>query len=97
MAERVERNATVNFTAAGNGAAWKLNYQNSFGGLALFVYGTWGGSTATLQISPDGTNWAAVGGAGITANGVINVTAPARYARCVMTGGTPTVSAQLLA
>lgn len=97
MAERVERNANVVFTAAGNGTAWKLNYQNSFGGIALFVHGTFGGSTATLQISPDGTNWASIGGAGLTSDGVINVTAPARYARCVMTGGTPSVTARLLA
>lgn len=94
MATRTERYPAVTLSAAGNGTAWKLPYQSEFGGLALYVSGTFGGSTIKLQISPDGANWADIGGT-LSAPGVISATAPARYARVVAVGGTPSISAQL--
>lgn len=95
MATRTERLAPVTLSAPGNGAAWKLPFQSEFGGVSVFVSGTFGGSTVRLQISPDGTTWAPVGGT-LSAPGAISVTAAARFARIVATGGTPNISAQLL-
>jgi hypothetical protein len=35
----------------------------------VFAWGTWGGATAKLQISPDGANWFDLTGASFTADG----------------------------
>ena len=64
----------------------------------LYVWGTFGGGTGTLQISPDGTNWFNVPNAdAITAASVLNVEFRAPYIRFNFTGGTtPSINAQLL-
>lgn len=61
---------------------------------ALIVEGTWGGTTAALQISADGTNWVGMrpraNGAAIsmTSNGHYTVwIPPGCYLRITITGG----------
>ena len=54
----------------------------------LFVFGTFGGATVTLQISPNGTDWFTVSGVSITSASAINVEFRAPYVRAVVSGGT---------
>ncbi len=71
---------------------------------ALIVEGTWGGTTATLQISADGTNWVGMrprgNGAAVSmsANGHYTLWVPPDcYLRLVCTGGSGiSLSAYLL-
>lgn len=80
-------------TAAGNGDGTavdnrQLNRRDS-SFFTLFVWGTFGGSTVKLQISPDGTNWFDVSGAdAITAAGALNVEFRAKQVRGSVSGGT---------
>ena len=53
----------------------------------LFVWGTFGGATVTLEISHNGTDWFTVSGVSITAKTALNVEFRARYVRAVITGG----------
>lgn len=73
----------TNASVTGAGVAWG-------GGAALWmIYGTFGGSTATLQLSPDaGTTWIDTN-ASATAAGGLRVHIPAStLVRVVITGGT---------
>jgi hypothetical protein len=53
----------------------------------LFVWGTFGGATVTLEISFDGVEWFAVSGVSVTAKSALNVEFRARFVRAVITGG----------
>jgi hypothetical protein len=74
---------------AGNGTAFVNastgQYKNRR--RTLYVYGTFGGTTVTLQISPDGTNWFTVAGISITVQGVVGFEENWNYCRGVVTGG----------
>lgn len=75
---------------AGNGTAvtiseWGNRYNSRI--YTLFVWGTFGGSTVTLEISPDNSNWFPVAGISITAAGAVNAEFRAPYVRAVVTGG----------
>ena len=81
------------FTAAGGAATGvaqaireSLN-RNKHQLYTFFVWGTFGGATVTLQISPDNVNWFGTGVA-ITAQGSVNVEFRANFVRAVSTGGT---------
>lgn len=52
----------------------------------FYVWGTFGGATVTLQISPDNVNWFGTAVA-ITAQGATNVEFRANYVRAVSSGG----------
>lgn len=52
----------------------------------MYVWGTFGGATVTLQISPDNVNWFGTNVA-ITAQGATNVEFRANFVRAVSTGG----------
>jgi len=84
---KVEVSAPVTLAAAGNSATVPIPFINSAGVLSAHVYGTFGGTTVTMQASLDGTNWSTVGGS-ITAAGVISAVIATRFARIVATGGT---------
>jgi len=53
----------------------------------FFVWGTFGGSTVTVEISPDGTNWFPVTGLSWTVLDVKNAEFRALQVRGVVTGG----------
>jgi hypothetical protein len=79
---------------AGNGAAVQIRNLNreKHQLYTLFVYGTFGGATVTLQISPDGpdvtpTTWVDVLDVTITDASAINVEFRANWVRAVVTGG----------
>jgi hypothetical protein len=75
-------------SATGAAATWA-------GGLATWeVWGTWSGTTAQLQRSPDGgTTWINIDGASLTANGGwSNLSLPAGSYRVTITGGPGGVS-----
>lgn len=63
----------------------------------LFVWGTMGGATVTLEISPDNVVWFPVSGVSVTADlTALNVEFRARYVRAVITGGAgPSINALL--
>lgn len=65
--------------------------------LTLFVWGTFDGTTVTLQISPDGSEWFDVTDASsITSKIALNVQFRCKYVRAITTGGTaPAVNAAL--
>lgn len=52
----------------------------------FFVWGTFGGATVTLQISPDNVNWFGTG-VSVTAQGAVNVEFRANFVRAMSTGG----------
>lgn len=65
----------------------------------LFVWGTFGGTTVTLQISPDdGTTWFNIVDAdSITVKSVINLEFVCSHVRAITTGGTgATIQVELL-
>lgn len=76
--------------AGGNGATFQIR---QWGNrelehlYTLFVWGTFGGATVTLEISFDGVEWFPVSGVSITAKTVVNVEFRAQYVRAVVTGG----------
>lgn len=76
--------------SAGNGSSFEIR---EWGNrhishlYTLFVWGTFGGATVTLQISPDGVEWFDVSGVSVTAKGALNVEFRARFVRAVITGG----------
>lgn len=80
------------FTAAGGaitGASLAIREglnRNKHQLYTFYVWGTFGGATVTLQISPDGTNWFGTGVA-ITAQGASNVEFRANFVRAVSSGG----------
>ena len=53
----------------------------------IYIYGTFGGATVTVEISHDGTNWFNTGIAA-TAKGVFNLEFRAQYMRAIVAGGT---------
>lgn len=53
----------------------------------FYVYGTFGGTTITIEISPDGTNWFNPATASYTAKSVANLEFRAKQVRVVSTGG----------
>lgn len=56
--------------------------------LTLYVFGTWDGATAKLQVSPDNSNWLDVTGAdAFTADDVVNINGHFHYMRGVVSGG----------
>jgi hypothetical protein len=72
-------------TSNANSAARALT-----GGMRTVVaWGTWGGGTVTLQMSPDETTWIDVPDGALTANGAINIYAgPELHYRVALTGAT---------
>ena len=55
----------------------------------VFAWGTWGGATAKLQISPNGTDWFDLTGASFTADGTATFeVATDCYLRADISGGT---------
>ena len=55
----------------------------------VFAWGTWGGATAKLQISPNGIDWFDLTGASFTANGSATFEiATDVYLRADIAGGT---------
>lgn len=77
---------------AADGASPGVAFQGGIG--TFFAVGTFGGGTLTLQIlAPDNATWLPVG-AGITAAGLANFSAPAGSLRVSMAGSTtPSVQA----
>jgi hypothetical protein len=73
----------------GDGAAWPG------GGGVLFVNGTWGGATVSLQWSDDGTTWWGLGSDhALTADGLVHFMLPAGEIRAaVASAGTTTLTA----
>jgi hypothetical protein len=61
------------------------------------VYGTWGGTSAQLQWSPDGTTWIDIDSVVATENGgVSDIPIAEGFVRTVLTGGTsPVLKARL--
>lgn len=54
---------------------------------ALFIWGTWDGATAKLQVTPDkGTTWIDVDGTSLTANGGVRVELPPLAVRVAISG-----------
>lgn len=68
-----------------------LRHQN----VAVYIWGTWGGATAKVQISPDGENWFDFASNSITANGVIEVPYNAQSIQIVISGGGTTPAPSL--
>lgn len=69
------------------------------GGTGTFAaWGTFGGGTCTLQLSPDdGTTWIDVPGASLAANGAVNFSlGPCRLRASLAGATTPNLSAKLL-
>lgn len=62
----------------------------------LFVWGTFDGSTTTLEISPDGIQWFSVTGVSITSKTAINVEFRASHVRAVTAGGAGATSVNAL-
>ena len=52
----------------------------------FYAWGTWGGGTVKLMISPDNTNWFDVTNAAFTADGVLNVQFRAPYVKANLAG-----------
>src|SRR6185295_14273081 len=87
----------LNAAGAGSGGAIEVRqpYNRELNQLKTwFVWGTFGGATVTLEISPDDipagavpSNWFSVTGASLTAPGALNVDFRARWVRAVVTGG----------
>jgi len=65
---------------------------------SLYVSGTFGGATVTLEASPDdGTTWVPVNGVSVTAATVLTIDLVATQVRGVVTGGTAeAVDAQII-
>jgi len=81
----------LNAAGTGNGDSYELRTggKNAKENIrTVYVYGTFGGTTVTVQISPDGTNWFTVTGLSFTDVGAINMEARAAFIRGVVTGGT---------
>lgn len=75
---------------AGNGSAVEIpSFANRrFDQLkTIFIFGTFGGSTVTVDISHDNSNWFAIPDLSATADAVFDVEFHARYIRGVVTGG----------
>ncbi len=89
------------FTAAGGavtGVAQQIREglnRNKHQLYTLYVWGTFGGATVTLQISPDNVNWFGTAVA-ITTQGATNVEFRAGWVRAVSTGGTGSALEALL-
>jgi len=63
----------------------------------VYCWGTFGGATVTVEVSPDGSNWFSVTGLSFTSADAINMEVRARYVRGVVTGGTsPSVNMLLM-
>ena len=79
---------------AGNGSPHEIKqpYNREISQLKTwFVWGTFGGATVTLEISPNTEDppveWFSVPNASLTARGVMNVEFRAKWVRAVVTGG----------
>ena len=75
---------------ADNGSVvFNVPYMNSALGVSAFVFGTWGGGTAKLEYSVDGTNWVDSGHVGITGDYALTMAGkPCTKVRVVLTGAT---------
>lgn len=89
----------LNNSGGGNGATFEIrewgnrHIEHMY---TLFVWGTFGGATVTVEISPDETNWFPVSGVSITDKVALNLEFRARFVRAVVTGGTaPSIQALL--
>lgn len=82
---------------AANGSSRPMEFLGGAG--TLFVTGTFGGGTATLEIlAPDGVTWLTVGaGTTLTTAGAAGFTAPVRPIRVTLAGATaPSIQAWVL-
>lgn len=86
MTNKVEI-VTQTLAAAGNGAALAVHYQGSGLPPEVVIAGTFGGTSAQVQWSLNGSTWISIGSA-ITADGAVSVNRLARFVRVVLTGGT---------
>lgn len=87
----------TNHTTNTSGSEAKV-LQNYFS--TLFVWGTFGGATVTIEASPNGTEWFTVPDLSITEKYLGNIDVAARsgdiYMRALVTGGTAaSISAEL--
>lgn len=79
-------NTNAGATAGENPAtAYPIN-----GLVAVHVFGTFGGGSVSLEVTPDGTNWVTASGqsTALTAAGVITWTGVANGVRAKVTGST---------
>lgn len=95
MATNKVETASRTITAPGASASLALHYQGSGLPPEVQISGTFGGTSAQVQWSIDGTVWHNIGTA-LTANGVVQVNRLARHVRANLTGGTG-ISLTLLA
>lgn len=95
MNQKIELSAQA--LAANGNATFTIPYMNAAGLITAYVSGTWGGGSAKLQVSPDGTLWLdAV--AAITADGKLALSGVlARKVRVNLAGATsPALTVNLL-
>lgn len=86
MTNKVEL-VTQTLTAPGTGPALSIPYQGSGLPPEVAVTGNFGGTSAQVEWSLDGTTFFAIGSA-LTAAGVVQINRLARFIRVVLTGGT---------
>lgn len=79
-----------------NGSTSSVPYTEGSG--AAMIYGTWGGGTLVMEVSHDGTNWAALDGMSFTADAAKGFNIPrGTRVRFTLTGATaPTINAVLM-
>jgi hypothetical protein len=81
------------YTLLTNAAATGSAVTIAKGTYTASFYGTWGGATAQLQRTPNGSTWIDVDGVLATANGgVFNLPLPAGQVRVAITGATGSTS-----
>lgn len=77
---------------ASDGTSDAVNFpiavQGQFGFFTVFMFGTWGGGSAKLQASPDGTNWVDVPESTQTGDYIFNVHIRGLKLRAVIAGAT---------
>lgn len=86
MSQKIEV-VTQTLTGTGSGAAIGLAYLNALPYVAtVAITGTFGGTSAQVESSLDGTNWFTEGAA-LTSAGTVNLTRIAKFVRVTLTGG----------
>ena len=84
---KIEVSPQIALAATGASSAVAIPYQNGGCVITAHVYGTFGGTSVKLQVSPDGTNWGDAPGTAVTAAGAISAVVACRFARIFATGG----------
>lgn len=78
---------TQSLNATGNGAAISIPFQSAGLPPEVSIVGTFGGTSAQVQFSINGTTWFNIGTA-LTADGIVTINRLARFVRAALTGGT---------